>query len=233
MHDDGAGRWRGDPDTGSAAARLRELHAGRARRGTCRGRSRDLGASADAGDVRARRSTTPTTELYRAYLAQSDIFIGLYWQRYGWIGPGMDISGLEDELRLSHALPRLLYVKAPAPDREPRLTAMIERPAVRGDRLLPVVRESARARPVGPRRPGDAAQRAVRDDGARCRSLGVVCIEQRESSPAVPTGVVDVVDRPPARHRRGRDTPRVSGGAVGHPHRPGRRRQDAAGDRRR
>ena len=55
-------------------------------------------------------------ELYRAYLAQSDIFIGLYWQRYGWIGPGMDISGLEDEFRLSHSMPRLLYVKEPAPD---------------------------------------------------------------------------------------------------------------------
>ena len=40
----------------------------------------------------------PPRELYRAYLAQSDIFIGLYWQRYGWIGPDMDISGLEDEL---------------------------------------------------------------------------------------------------------------------------------------
>jgi len=67
----------------------------------------------------------PPRELYRAYLAQSDIFVGLYWQRYGWIGPGMDISGLEDELRLSHSIPRLLYVKAPAPEREPRLTAMI------------------------------------------------------------------------------------------------------------
>src|SRR5919106_3582067 len=69
----------------------------------------------------------PPRELYRAYLAQSDIFIGLYWQRYGWVGPGMDISGLEDEFRLSHSIPRLLYVKKPAPDREPGLTAMIER----------------------------------------------------------------------------------------------------------
>ena len=68
----------------------------------------------------------PPRELYRAYLAQSDIFIGLYWQRYGWVGPGMDISGLEDEFRLSHSIPRLLYVKKPAPDREPGLTAMIE-----------------------------------------------------------------------------------------------------------
>jgi predicted ATPase len=67
----------------------------------------------------------PPRELYRAYLAQSDIFIGLYWQRYGWIGPDMDISGLEDEFRLSHSIPRLLYVKEPAPEREPRLTAMI------------------------------------------------------------------------------------------------------------
>src|SRR4051795_11015107 len=68
----------------------------------------------------------PPRELYRAYLMQSDIFVGLYWERYGWIGPGMDISGLEDEFRLSHAIPRLLYVKTPAPDREPRLTSMIE-----------------------------------------------------------------------------------------------------------
>jgi predicted ATPase len=68
----------------------------------------------------------PPRELYRAYLSQSDIFIGLYWQRYGWIGPDMEISGLEDEFRLSGSIPRLLYVKAPAPEREPGLTAMIE-----------------------------------------------------------------------------------------------------------
>src|SRR5690242_11826188 len=69
----------------------------------------------------------PPRELYRAYLAQSDIFIGLYWQRYGWVGPGMDISGLEDEFRLSERFPRLLYVKEPAPDREPRLAEMLSR----------------------------------------------------------------------------------------------------------
>jgi predicted ATPase len=68
----------------------------------------------------------PPRELYRAYLAQSDVFVGLYWQRYGWIGPGMDISGLEDEFRLSDGMPRLLYMKSPAPEQEPRLTAMID-----------------------------------------------------------------------------------------------------------
>ena len=74
----------------------------------------------------------PPQELYRAYLAQSDIFVGIYWQRYGWVGPGMTISGLEDEFRLSNELPRLLYLKAPAPDREAGLTAMIDQVKARG-----------------------------------------------------------------------------------------------------
>ena len=43
----------------------------------------------------------PPRELYRAYLAQSDVFIGLYWQRYGQLGPGMQVSGLEEEFELS------------------------------------------------------------------------------------------------------------------------------------
>ena len=30
----------------------------------------------------------PPAEVYRAYLAQSDVFIGLYWQRYGQLRPG-------------------------------------------------------------------------------------------------------------------------------------------------
>jgi predicted ATPase len=69
----------------------------------------------------------PPQDLYRAYLAQSDVFVGLYWQQYGWVGPGMEVSGLQDEFELSRALPRLLYVKGPAPDREPRLTELLAR----------------------------------------------------------------------------------------------------------
>ncbi|HMG64959.1 MAG TPA: DUF4062 domain-containing protein, partial [Streptosporangiaceae bacterium] len=53
----------------------------------------------------------PAQEVYRAYLDQSDVFVGIYWQRYGWVGPDMTISGLEDEFRRSQGLPRLLYVK--------------------------------------------------------------------------------------------------------------------------
>ena len=64
--------------------------------------------------------------LYRSYLEQSHIFVGLYWQRYGWVAPDMEVSGLEDEFRLSAAVPRLLYIKEPAPDREERLTALLD-----------------------------------------------------------------------------------------------------------
>jgi len=69
----------------------------------------------------------PPQELYRAYLAQSDVFIGLYWQRYGQPAPGMQVSGLEEEFDLSRRFPRLLYVKAPAPDRDPRLAGLLAR----------------------------------------------------------------------------------------------------------
>src|SRR6266487_4521508 len=69
----------------------------------------------------------PPRELYRAYLAQSDIFIGLYWQRYGWVAPGMQISGLEDEYQLAGSKPRLIYLKTPAPEREPGLQGLLDR----------------------------------------------------------------------------------------------------------
>src|SRR6266571_7374634 len=69
----------------------------------------------------------PPRELYRAYLAQSDIFIGLYWQRYGWVAPGMQVSGLEDEYQLSSGKPKLIYIKTPAPEREQDLHTLLDR----------------------------------------------------------------------------------------------------------
>jgi predicted ATPase len=69
----------------------------------------------------------PAQELYRAYLDQSHVFVGIYWQKYGWVAPDMTISGLEDEYNLSGSKPKLIYVKSPAPDREPRLTEMLDR----------------------------------------------------------------------------------------------------------
>ncbi len=70
-------------------------------------------------------------ELYQAYLEQSDIFVGIYWQRYGWIAPTIQISGLEDEYQLSAGKPRLIYIKSPAPEREPSLQHLLD--SIRAD----------------------------------------------------------------------------------------------------
>src|SRR5499433_1951380 len=116
----------------------------------------------------------PPRSMYQAYLAQSQVFVGIYWQRYGWVGPGMDISGLEDEYRLAAGKPMLLYLKRPAPDQEPRLTALIDSIRAAGatsyrtfttprelerllaDDLAVVLSESFRGAPAGPGEPGEA-----------------------------------------------------------------------------
>jgi len=69
----------------------------------------------------------PPRHVYRSYLAQSQVFVGVYWQSYGWVAPGEQVSGLEDEYLLSEGLPRLIYVKSPAPEREPRLAKLLAR----------------------------------------------------------------------------------------------------------
>jgi predicted ATPase len=67
----------------------------------------------------------PPRALYQAYLEQSHVFLGIYGDSYGWVSPDMDVSGLEDEYRLSGDRPKLVYVREPAPDREPRLAALL------------------------------------------------------------------------------------------------------------
>ena len=69
----------------------------------------------------------PAADLYRAYLSQSHIFIGIYYESYGWIAPDMDISGLEDEYLISKAKPKLIYIKRPAPDIETNLKIFLAR----------------------------------------------------------------------------------------------------------
>jgi predicted ATPase len=73
----------------------------------------------------------PPRDLYRAYLDQSHIFIGIYWQSYGWVAPDETISGLEDEYGLAGDKPKLIYIKLPAPDREEKLSQLLDR--VRSD----------------------------------------------------------------------------------------------------
>jgi hypothetical protein len=64
----------------------------------------------------------PPRDLYRAYLAQSDVFIGLYWERYGENGAG--------------AGPRS------APDRPDDADQAAD--------VLPQVQHARRAEPAGP-----------------------------------------------------------------------------------
>jgi Domain of unknown function (DUF4062) len=127
----------------------------------------------------------PPRDLYRAYLDQSDIFVGLYWQRYGWIGPGMEISGLEDEFELSESLPRLLYVKGPAPDREARLDAMLERIKAEG---ADSYRPFGTARELG---------RLVRDDLALLLSERFVAERAAEAGPDGAAATDERPDRGP------------------------------------
>jgi predicted ATPase len=66
-------------------------------------------------------------DLYRAYLEQSHIFIGIYGEQYGWVAPGESISGLEEEYDIAGGKPKLVYIKKPASNREPRLAQMLAR----------------------------------------------------------------------------------------------------------
>jgi predicted ATPase/tetratricopeptide (TPR) repeat protein len=69
----------------------------------------------------------PAINLYRAYLEQSHIFVGIYWQSYGYVAPDMEISGLEDEYRLAGEKPKLIYIKSPAAEREAGLTKLLNK----------------------------------------------------------------------------------------------------------
>ncbi len=68
----------------------------------------------------------PPSELYQAYLEQSHVFVGLYWQRYGWVAPDMEISGLEHEWVLAGSHPKLVYIKE-AESRDKRLVELLDR----------------------------------------------------------------------------------------------------------
>lgn len=74
----------------------------------------------------------PPPSLYRPYIQQSQVFVGIYHQRYGWIAPNMAVSGIEDEFHLASHLPQLLYIKEPAPEREATLTQLLQAMQARG-----------------------------------------------------------------------------------------------------
>src|SRR2546430_7858795 len=57
----------------------------------------------------------------------SDVFVGVYWQRYGWKSDASAASVVEADYLGSREVPRFVYVKEPAPDREPELDRLLER----------------------------------------------------------------------------------------------------------
>ena len=67
----------------------------------------------------------PPRDLYRAYLDQSQVFIGIYYNSYGWTAPDMEISGLEDEYQLSGAKPKLIYLKNTNGQRQEKLENLL------------------------------------------------------------------------------------------------------------
>ena len=104
----------------------------------------------------------PPRSLYRAYLEQSDIFVGIYWEQYGWVAPGEEVSGLEDEWNLAPDIPKLIYIK-PSDHRQERLEDLLDR--IRDDdaRVVRVVHAMPTNSPscvTG--RPRDPARRALR-----------------------------------------------------------------------
>ena len=59
--------------------------------------------------------------------AEPDVFAGLYWQRYGWKSDAAAASVVEDEYVRSADVPRLVYVKEPAPERDAELQRLLGR----------------------------------------------------------------------------------------------------------
>ncbi|MGH8916254.1 MAG: adenylate/guanylate cyclase domain-containing protein [Acidimicrobiia bacterium] len=57
----------------------------------------------------------------------ADIFVGIYWELYGWVDEVSPVSDLEHDFDRGANLPRLIYVKEPAPDREQGLVRLLER----------------------------------------------------------------------------------------------------------
>lgn len=71
----------------------------------------------------------PPRELYESRLRASEIFIAIYREQYGWIAPGLEISGIEDEFNIAEeaGLPRLVYILGQPAARAERLAALVRR----------------------------------------------------------------------------------------------------------
>jgi hypothetical protein len=76
--------------------------------------------------ARAAIRTLRLTPWPRRAVESSDVFVGLYWQRYGWKSDAAASSVVEDEYLRSSDVPRLVYVKEPAPERDAELNRLLD-----------------------------------------------------------------------------------------------------------
>lgn len=70
----------------------------------------------------------PAAKVYRKFVAETDIFVGIYGTGYGWVDTdaGMSISGVEDEWQLSKRKSRLVFVLDTNQPRESKLEALLK-----------------------------------------------------------------------------------------------------------
>jgi tetratricopeptide (TPR) repeat protein len=120
--------------------------------------------------------STPAREVYLNRLDNSDIFVGVYRNGYGWVAPGATMSGIEDELRRSRqrGMPRLLYLLEPAKDRDSRLAALLNQMQVEvtlwkfrtADELYERIREDIEAEVTKRFHEAERLEALVRTDAA-------------------------------------------------------------------
>ncbi|MDG4825625.1 tetratricopeptide repeat protein [Asanoa sp. WMMD1127] len=70
-------------------------------------------------ELGARAREPASGDVYRDYIEPSQVFVGIYSERFH--------PAIEEEFDLAGDLPKLIYVKSPAPERDPRLGALLDR----------------------------------------------------------------------------------------------------------
>src|SRR5436190_13739714 len=58
-------------------------------------------------------------------VAPTDVFVGIYWESYGWVPPEGTTSAAEERFHRCADRPRLVYLKEPSPRREPALARLV------------------------------------------------------------------------------------------------------------
>ena len=171
----------------------------------------------------------PPRALYRAYLAQSDVFVGIYGDSYGWVAPDEEVSGLEDEYNL-----------APRVDAEAHLHQGIASTATSGsNELIDRIRSDdtaaylpfETAAELEEQVAGDLATLlAERFDESRAAADADAGSRRRPLVARMP-GPLHGDDRPRGRPRAGARAARARRRPGRQPDRPRRHRQEPARDR--